>query len=283
MAEDNMSLKVLLRAEKFEEILEKKFGAEGDGLGQRIHSVKDRLGNELTKKLLQINRKRNEAAHKPSSFKLDDPEEFFRECDEAKAMLDTMKVSENVPSGLDSSKSSRKIPADQNHFNSISFLFYAGIIMALSVQFARANAWSLPLFKSYEDAFATSFFLTACGVAHTAYIRQNTYVSLGLVLTTIGGFAWKYKWILPIVKTYQIPLYVGILFILYGIVPQLLGAIFITAGSLLLIVELWLAFTKGLAAVHYGNLLASVIFIGLSTLMFRRQKKLARTGAFRSR
>lgn len=170
-----------------------------------------------------------------------------------------------------------------SYVRSISFLFYAGIIMTLAVQFAHANTWALPLFKSYEDAFATSLFLTVCGVAHTACIWENGYVGFGLILTTIGGFAWKYKWVLPVVKTYGVPLCFGILFILYGIVPQLLGGILITAGSLLLIVELWLAFTKGLAAVHYGNLLVSVIFIGLSTLMFRRQKKLARTGAFRSR
>lgn len=169
------------------------------------------------------------------------------------------------------------------NLKSISFLLYAGIIMALVVQFAHANAWTLPLFKSYGDAFATSFFITAIGIAHTAYIWRNNYLSLGLFLTTIGSFAWKYKWILPIFKTYQIPLYIGIFLILYGVFPQFLGIPLLIGGSLLLIVELGLMFTGGLAAIHLGNLLASVVLIGLSALMFRRQKKLGKTGIFQSR
>ncbi|MEH2261700.1 hypothetical protein [Nostoc sp.] len=174
---------------------------------------------------------------------------------------------------------SKKHPS--KHLKSISFLLYAGIIMALAVQFARANAWSLPIFKSYEDAFATSFFLVALGIAHTAHTWKNNYVALGLFLTTIGGFAWKYKWILPVFKTYEIPLSVGIFLILYGSVPQFVGGTLVIVGSLLLSVELWLMFTKGLGAIHAGNLLASLIFLGLSVLMFRRQKKLQKTGIFR--
>lgn len=294
---DNIIL-VLIRAEEFESILDNKFSAQGEGLGQRVRYVEHSLAPELTEKLWWIVGIRNEAAHKPSTFQLYNPEKFIRTCDEAKAMLDTMavpnssfsglasfkrKFKQRLSSSLDSSRANRKIPANQSYTSSISFLIYIGIIMALAVQFARANTWHLPLFKSYEDAFATSLFLTFCGVAHTAYIWQNGYVGFGLILSTIGGFAWKYKWVIPIVKTYEIPLYVGIFLILYGAFPQLLGIISVVAGSLLLTVELWLMFTKGLAAVHYGNLLASVILVGTSALMFRRQKKLSKTGVFISK
>ncbi|MDF5711194.1 MAG: hypothetical protein PUP90_26860 [Nostoc sp. S4] len=175
----------------------------------------------------------------------------------------------------------QKPPA--SHLKSISFLLYTGIIMALAVQFAHANAWSLPFFKSYGDAFATSFFLVALGIGHTAYIWQNSYVGLGIVLTTIGGFAWKLKWVLPVIKTYGIPLYVGIFLILYGTIPEFVGGTLVILGCLLLSVELWLMFTKGLAAIHYGNLLVSLMFLGLIVLMFRRQKKLQETGLFTNR
>ncbi len=294
---DNISL-VILRGAELEKILKNKFGAEGSGLGQRLRSVESRLAPELTKKLWWIVGIRNDAAHEPESFQLHDSERFIRTCDEAKAMLDAMEVSERFPAGLDSyktkfskgsssesnsSKSNRKNPADQNNFKSISPLFYLGIIMALAVQFSRANAWSLPLFKSYEYAFATAFFLTACGVAHTALIWQNIYVGFGIFLSTIGGFAWKYKWILPVVKTYDVPLYFGILLILYGTVPQFPGAILAIVGSSFLAVEMWLAFTKGLTAIHSGNLVFAAILIGLSVLMFRRHKKLRETGVFRKK
>jgi len=280
---DNIIL-VLIRAEEFESILENKFGAKGDGLGKRVHYVERRLGPELTQKLLWIVGIRNDAAHKPSTFQLYDLEKFIRICDEAKAMLDTKAVPNSSFSRLTSFQTKvKKILSSQPYISSISFLFYAGIIMALAVQFARANSWSVPLFKSYEDAFATSFFLTICGVAHTIYTGGNGYVSFGLILTTIGGFAWKYKWVIPVIKTYEIPLYVGIFLIFYGAFPQLLGIPLAIGGSLLLMVELWLMFTKGLAAVHYGNLLASVILLGISALMFRRQKKLSKTGVFISK
>lgn len=273
----NNIISVLIRAEEFESILEDKFGAKGDGLGKRVHSVKRSLGPELTENLLWIARIRNDAAHKPSTFQLYDPEKFIRKCDEAKAMLNATAVPNRSFPGL------ANLQKRFSFINSISFLIYTGIAMALAVQFARANAWSLPLFKSYEEGFATSLFLTLCGVAHTAYILESGYVSLGLFLTTIGGFAWKYKWVLPVVKTYEIPLYVGIFLILYGAFPQLLGIPLVIGGSLLLMVELWLMFTKGLAAVHYGNLLASVILLGISALMFHRQKKLSKIGVFRSK
>jgi len=294
MAEDNRGL-VIKRGAELEEILKNKFGAQGNGLGQRLTDVEDRLAPELTQKLRFIVGIRNKAAHEPD-FQLYDPEKFKRTCDEAKEMLDTMRVWARFPSGVDisrtrvpapapsktdTSKLNKKNPANKTFLSSISWLLYAGIIMALAVQFTRANSWSIPFFKSYEDAFATSFFVSALGVAHTAYIWQNAYVSFGLVLTTIGGFTWQYKWMLPVVKTYEIPLYVGIFLILYGIVPQFLGTISAIIGSSFLAVELWLMFTKGLTAVHYGNLLASVILIGLSVLMLRRYKRLRETGAFR--
>ena len=72
---DNISL-VIRRSAELEKILKNKFGAQGNGLGQRVHYVEDRLAPELTKKLFWIVGIRNDAAHEPESFQLHNPEKF---------------------------------------------------------------------------------------------------------------------------------------------------------------------------------------------------------------
>ncbi len=283
-------ISVLIRAEALENIFKKDFKAQGNGLKELANSVKYKIGSDAVKKIGHIARIRNEAAHSPSTFKFDDRDRFFTDCSDAKEMLlsklenpensfaaNLTSQLESIKSKFDVSESRKKAPADTSLIRSISYLIYIGIIMALVVQFASANSWSLPFFKSYGDAFATAFFLFACGAARTAYIWQNGYVGLGIFLTTIGGFTLKYKWNLPIVSTYEVPLYTGIFLILYGSFPKLLGLAFLIPGIVLLVIELWLAFTMGLAAVHSMNLLASVVFIGISYLMFQRHKKISQT------
>ncbi|HEY9619372.1 MAG TPA: hypothetical protein V6C78_03340 [Crinalium sp.] len=265
---------VLIRAERLEKILKNELGAEGKGLGEYTRDLleKGKLSAEVGAKLKWISKIRNAAAHEPSSFKLTNPDKFVKTCNEVQAML-------GFPTGF---------AIARINIGSISFLSYIGIIAALGVQFARANTWSIPLFKSYENAFAASFFMLVCGIAHTAYIWQNYYVSIGILLTAIGGFGWQYKWPFPVMPTYSSNIYIGIailgiLFCLYGIIPQLLGIIFRIYGVSILIVEVFLALTKGLAAVHYINLLIAVILLGFSVLMFRRHNTIREVGAFRTK
>lgn len=166
---------------------------------------------------------------------------------------------------------------------SISFLFYAGIIMALAVQLASANGWTFLFFKSYEDAFATSIFLIAVGAAHTSFTWHNGYLGFGVISTTIGGFAWKYKWIMPIIGTYEVPLCIGISLILYAVFPKFIGIIFFIAGIFLLGIEIFLALSQGLSAVHYNIALLAVALLGLSFLMKRRHEKISEGGLFKLR
>lgn len=168
-------------------------------------------------------------------------------------------------------------------FKSISFLFYAGIIMALAVQLASANGWTFLFFKSYEDAFATSIFLIAFGAAHTSFLWHNGYLGFGLISTTIGGFAWKYKWIMPIIGTYEVPLCIGISLILYAVFPRFIGIIFFIAGIFLLGIEIFLALSQGLSAVHYNIALLAIALLGLSFLMKRRHRKISANGLFKLR
>jgi hypothetical protein len=155
--------------------------------------------------------------------------------------------------------------------------------MASAVQLAIANGWTFLFFKSYEDAFATSIFLIAFGAAHTSFTWHNGYLGFGIISTTIGGFAWKYKWIMPIIATYEVPLCIGISLILYAVFPRFIGIIFFIAGIFLLGIEIFLALSQGLSAVHYNIALLAIVLLGLSFLMKRRHEKISENGLFKLR
>jgi tetratricopeptide (TPR) repeat protein len=82
---------VLIRSAELEDILKSKFQAKGDGLGQQVRSVEDRLPLPLVKKIKWISRIRNEASHQPLTFKM--PEKYTQSCDEAKIMLEQLEIS----------------------------------------------------------------------------------------------------------------------------------------------------------------------------------------------
>jgi hypothetical protein len=225
-------------------------------------------------------------------------ESLFGEFNTIKTRLNTVKSSLSSSYNIDNiykvnnkytlNKTDRKIEKENSstttsvkRVRNFSKLLYISIIMAFCVQFFYLHKWQFLFFKSYEYAFATSFFLFACGVSRTAQIWENSWVGFGIFLTTIGGFTWKYKWILPIFKTYEIPLFIGVCMVLYGLIPQLLGLIFIIPGAFLLFQELDLMFTKGLAAIHYTNLFASIILIFLSAKMYNRYENMKTRGVFR--
>jgi hypothetical protein len=71
---------VVSHAKKFEALLEKRFGARGRGLHEKVSSVEAQLPAEAVKKLRYVATIRNKFVHEDNVNDLDDREGFLQTC-----------------------------------------------------------------------------------------------------------------------------------------------------------------------------------------------------------
>ena len=71
---------IIGRVKRYEGLLVRKYGASGNGLGEKVRSVEDRLPPELARQLLQINRTRNRLAHEEGFSQFVNVREFQQQC-----------------------------------------------------------------------------------------------------------------------------------------------------------------------------------------------------------
>lgn len=78
---------VITNCKRLEGILEKRFGASGRGLHEKVTSVQARLPEPLIKKLRYIATIRNQLVHEEDKHKIDDKAGFQRASKEAEKQL----------------------------------------------------------------------------------------------------------------------------------------------------------------------------------------------------
>ena len=78
---------IIGRVKRYEGLLVRQYGASGNGLGEKVRSVEDRLSPELVRQLLQINRTRNRLAHEEGFSQFVNVREFQQQCQQIESGL----------------------------------------------------------------------------------------------------------------------------------------------------------------------------------------------------
>lgn len=79
MAQDPYK-EIIGRAKRYEGILVRRYGATGNGLGEKVRSVEHKLSPDLVRKLMSINRTRNRLAHEEGFSQFVNVREFQQDC-----------------------------------------------------------------------------------------------------------------------------------------------------------------------------------------------------------
>lgn len=87
-------------SKKLESLLEKKLGATGRGLHEKVSSVETRLSPDLIRKLRRVATVRNKIVHEADYQKIDHKDDFVRAAKEAEKELKAMGGGSRKPLSL---------------------------------------------------------------------------------------------------------------------------------------------------------------------------------------
>jgi|GEM_PF-5465261 len=151
--------------------------------------------------------------------------------------------------------------------------FGVGLIcMNVMLFFFKIN---IPLFKSYSSAFLFSFIVTTIAGFYFYYSDRKYCNAFGIVFSMFGILGIWQKWqFLGNLDAFILPLSIGILLLVIGFIPALIGLPLLCGGAYYLIVSAYQSYHFGFGYIPFHYWPLSIISILVGKWLLDRQNKI---------
>lgn len=134
---------------------------------------------------------------------------------------------------------------------------------------------NIPLFESYSSAFLFSFIVSTIAGFYFYFVDRKYFNAFGIVFSMFGILGIWQKWqFLGEVDVFILPLSIGILLLVIGFIPGLIGLPLLCGGAYYLIVTAYQSYKYGFGYIPFHYWILSIIAILVGKWLLDRQKKI---------
>ncbi len=134
---------------------------------------------------------------------------------------------------------------------------------------------NIPLFESYSSAFLFSFIVTTIAGFYFYFSDRKYFNAFGILFSMFGILGIWQKWqFLGDVDAFILPLSIGILLLVIGFIPALIGLPLLCGGAYYLIVSAYQSYQFGFGYIPSYYWPLSIISIFIGKWLLGRQKKI---------